>query len=272
MTAPSTFLFVPGDRPERFQKASQSGAGMVVFDLEDAVGVGNKSAARDHVAAALAQAGMRACVRINGSESEWFSDDCRLLDLPGVAAVMLPKAEEVAPVLALQAAAGRSLPVIPIVESARGLEGAKELALAAGVQRLAFGSVDFQLDLGIEGGDEELLYARSRLVLVSRLAERAAPIDGVTLAVADAERLQEDTLRARRLGFGAKLCIHPVQVATVKRCFLPDEQLVSWAKGVLEAAAATPHGAIVFEGKLIDKPVVEHARTILGRTDEGPAR
>lgn len=266
---PTTYLFVPGDRPDRFQKAQASGADMVVLDLEDAVSVDCKEAARLHVAEALARSDLRACVRINGSESEWFEEDCRLLSLPGVAAVMLPKAEGIEPLAAVRAACRTALkdakPLIPLVETARGLAAAAQLAGCANVLRLAFGSVDFQLDLGIEGDDLELLFARSQLVQVSRLAGVEAPVDGVTLTVNDVEQVRKEACRARRMGFGAKLCIHPAQVAVIKEAFTPDAQSIAWARGVLDAVAATASGALTFEGKLIDKPVIDRARVILAR-------
>ncbi|MFT4267277.1 MAG: CoA ester lyase [Xenophilus sp.] len=263
---PVTYLFVPGDRPERFAKAFASDADMVVMDLEDAVAPNAKDQARAFVSEALSRNdGERACVRINGTETTWFDNDCRLLGLPGLAAVMLPKAESTE---ALQLLARRvpGLPVIPVIETARGLEQSAALAASTGVHRLAFGSVDFQLDLGIEGDDVELLHARSRLVLASRLAHAAPPIDGVTLAVHDPDQARCDAVRARRLGFGAKLCIHPAQIGPVKVGFAPDAQQVAWATGVLAAFEAHAGGVLAYEGKLVDRPVVERARSILART------
>jgi citrate lyase subunit beta/citryl-CoA lyase len=264
-TLPITYLFVPGDRPDRFSKAFASGADLVILDLEDAVGPANKAAARAAVGDALAADGLQACVRINGADTEWFADDSSLLQLQGVAAVMLPKAEAQGDVVAVRAAAGEGVPIIPIVETGRGLAQAAMLAACAGVERLAFGSADFQLDMGIEADGEELLFARSQLVLASRLGGCAAPIDGVTLEVNDAARVRQDSLRARRLGFGAKLCIHPAQVGPVREAFLPDAQSLAWARGVLQAVASATAGALSYEGRMVDKPVLERARAILGR-------
>jgi citrate lyase subunit beta/citryl-CoA lyase len=262
---PTTYLFVPGDRPDRFGKARSSGAGMVILDLEDAVGAGAKATARTHVLEAVDTDLIRACIRINGSESQWFEEDCRLLRRPGVAAVMLPKSEDIEALAAVRAACTPETELIPCVETARGLAAAPQLAACAQVSRLAFGSVDLQLDLGIEADETELLFARSQLVLASRLAGAAAPIDGVTLSVNDVERIRADALRSRRMGFGAKLCIHPAQVAAINAVFAPDERLVAWARGVLDTAAAAASGTSVFDGKMIDKPVIERARAILER-------
>lgn len=262
---PRTYLFVPGDRPERFPKAQASGADIVVMDLEDAVRPESKGMARDHVASALSQGNLHACVRINGSDSEWFEEDCRLLALPGVSGLMLPKAEDVESVDAASSKLAEGKPVIPIVESARGLAAATALAGCAHVLRLAFGSVDFQLDLGIEGDGMELLFARSQLVLSSRLAGVRPPIDGVTLSVSDSDQLRQDTLHARRMGFGAKFCIHPSQVAIVNEVLTPDAQTIAWARRVIAAASATTAGAIVVDGQLVDKPIVDRARACLAR-------
>ncbi|MET0541081.1 MAG: CoA ester lyase [Variovorax sp.] len=261
-----TYLFVPGDRPDRFSKAVATGADVVVLDLEDAVTPDRKGVARSRVADALATDKFRACVRINGADTQWFEEDLRLLALPGVMAVMLPKAETAQAFGAIADAAGASnVAVIPIVETARGLSRVESLANGAGVHRLAFGSVDFQLDLGIEGDEQELLFARSQIVLASRLAGVVAPIDGVTLAVNDAAQAHRDALRARRLGFGGKLCIHPAQIAPVREAFAPDAQAIAWANGVLAAAAQSTAGALTYEGRLIDKPVIDRARTLIDR-------
>ena len=132
------------------------------------------------------------------------------------------------------------------------------------MERLAFGSIDFQLDTGIDGEAEELLYARSRPVLASRVTGILPPLDGVTAALDDPDRLAADVDRGRRLGFGGKLCIHPKQIEAVNRGFVPSETEISWARRVLEAAEAT--GAVRFEGEMVDRPVIERARGILART------
>lgn len=261
--SPRSYLFVPGDRPERLDKACAAGADAVIVDLEDAVAPERKVAAREVVAGWLAGGG-RACVRVNGTDTIWFEDDCALLQHPGVAAAVLPKAER-AEQLALLAEYGRpGLPLLPIVETAAGLCSARALAQAPGVARLVFGSVDFQLDCGILGDSEELLYARSELVIASAAARIDAPVDGVTVTIHHLDQLQADTRRARQLGFGAKLCIHPKQVTSVNQGFLPDEQEVAQARAIVSAVeAAAGVGAINLNGKLIDRPVIERARRIL---------
>jgi len=259
MTARS-YLFVPGNSPERFPKACASGADAVIIDLEDAVAAADKHAARAAVAAWVSPA-HPVFIRINGPDSEWFADDLALCPLPGVAGIVLPKAERIDDLSrVMQAGAAR---LLPLIETAHGFAQAMEVAKADGVQRLLFGSIDFQLDLGIDGGNEELLYFRSHLVLVSRLAEIAAPVDGVTTAIDDPQRVVEESKRARRLGFGAKLCIHPKQVPQVHAAFAPSEADLAWAKRVVEAGAAAHGAAIAVDGRMVDRPVILRAQAMI---------
>jgi citrate lyase subunit beta/citryl-CoA lyase len=147
------------------------------------------------------------------------------------------------------------------VESAAGIAALATLAGLPGVRRLAFGSIDFQLDTGIE--DDELLVCRSQIVLASRLAGLIAPIDGVTARFDDLEAVRGDTRRARRLGFAGKLCIHPRQVAVVDEVFAPSADELAWAERVMQAAAQTDGAAVALDGKMVDKPVIARARAVL---------
>lgn len=257
-----SYLFVPGNRPERFDKAYAAGAHAVIVDLEDAVAPADKVAARE-AARAWLTAKKPVWLRINGPESEWFARDLDLVSLAGVRGVMLPKAEDTKAIAEIHARAGAGARIIPLIESALGLWRAEAIACAQGVERLAFGSVDFQLDTGITGEHEELLFARSQLVLVSRVAGRLSPVDGVTVALDDAAVLREDVARARRLGFGGKLCIHPKQVAGVNAGFHPPDADLALARRVLEAADAAANNAVRLDGKLIDRPIIDRARAIL---------
>lgn len=255
-----SFLFVPGNRPERFDKACAAGADVTIVDLEDAVAPPDKAAARAAIRAWL-DASKSVYLRINGADTDWFQDDLALLALPGVRGAVLPKAEHSAAVREILAAAP-GLPVVALIESALGLRNLEPIA-AAGIARFAFGSIDFQLDLGITGERDELLFARSPLVLVSRLAGLPPPIDGVTVALDDPAQLADDIAYARRFGFGGKLCIHPRQVEAVNAGFLPPSADVEWAKRVLAAADQASGNAVRLDGKMIDKPVIDRARAIL---------
>ena len=261
-----TYLFVPGNRPDRFEKARQSGADAVILDLEDAVQSAHKDLAREAVATWL-QPARPVYVRINGMGTSWFERDLEVVGLPGVLGVVLPKAEHPEQVAQVAARLTGQAQVLPLLETALGVWNARALAQAPRVERLAFGSVDFQLDTGITGDQEELLHARSRLVLASRIASILPPVDGVTMALDDLTRLRDDVARARRLGFGGKLCIHPKQVETINREFAPTEAERVWARRVLEAVEATGAGALRLDGELIDRPVIARARSILAQAD-----
>jgi citrate lyase subunit beta / citryl-CoA lyase len=204
-------------------------------------------------------------VRVNQATTEWFEDDLRAISRPGLAGVMLPKAEE--PEQVAKVASRLGAPVIPTLEPALGAWNARALAETPGVERLAFGPVDFRLDTGILGEGEELLYVKTRMVLASRVAGILPPLDGVTVALDDPERLAADVERARRLGFGGKVCIHPRQVGAVNEGFLPTQGEVAWAEKVVRAAETAGSGAIRLGGEFIDPPVVERARAILEQVD-----
>lgn len=252
MSVPRSYLFVPGNRPDRFAKACASGADAVIIDLEDAVPPGERESARAHVAAWLSPE-HPVLIRISGA-----NEDFALCEKPGVAGVVLPKAERAEDLARIPHAR-----LLPIVETARGFWNLAALAHAPHVERVLFGSIDFQLDLGIQGEGEELLYFRSQLVLVSRIAGLQPPVDGITTAFNSPDPVRADTERARRLGFGGKLCIHLNQVAIVNECFGPTAKEIAWARRVVEVTATTNGEAISVDGEMIDRPVVARAQSIL---------
>lgn len=274
MARATTFLFVPATRPERIAKALASGAGAVIVDLEDAVAPDDKAAARTALLAAIQtlareQRG-RLLVRTNAAGTPWHADDVAAVAAcvaQGLAGAMVAKAESAAVLQAMARALGPQGLLLPLVESNAGLDALDALARAPQVVRLAFGHLDFQVDLGMAcGADEaELLPVRLALVRASRRAGLAAPVDGVTTATDDSERLARDTARSRRMGFGAKLCIHPAQVLPVQAAFAPSPEELAWARRVLEAAPA--HGGAVFrlDGRMVDAPVLALAARLVAR-------
>jgi citrate lyase subunit beta/citryl-CoA lyase len=266
-TIDRSLLFVPGNRPERFTKACDSGADAVIIDLEDAVPPTEKSQARAAVAAWL-KPERPVFLRINAGDTPWFRDDCELARVAGVAAILLPKAERIEEIVTLSSA-GAGKPVLPIIETAAGFDNIQAIARAQGVQRLVFGSIDFQLDLGISGDDAELLMFRSGIVLASKLAGLQAPVDGVSTAIDDAQGLAADAARSRKLGFGGKLCIHPRQVGGVNAAFSPSDEELAWARRILDAAVVAGGAAIAVDGKMVDRPVMLRAQAIL---DQGRPR
>jgi citrate lyase subunit beta / citryl-CoA lyase len=265
---PRSYLFVPGDRPERFAKALASGADAVVLDLEDAVAEPAKPAARAALAAWLPTLGptehARVLVRINAEHSAHFADDLALLATTRPAAVVLPKAEEVAIFAHLQSVCP-GIHALPLVESAAGMLAAHTLAGAPGVQRLVFGTLDYTLDLDLPPEPQALEAGHAHLALVSRATGIAAPVAGVTAAFDDEAALRADWAQARRHGFGAKLCIHPRQLAPLHAAMAPAEAEIAWARRVLAAAANSTAGAVQLDGRMIDRPVVERARRLIDR-------
>ncbi|MBX3563539.1 MAG: CoA ester lyase [Sphingomonas sp.] len=250
-----TLLFVPGDRPERFSKARGSGAQAIVLDLEDAVLPAAKDAARHAVFDWLGQA-KGSIVRINGAETPWFEHDIAAVAQSTASAIMLPKADA-------DALHARSWPkpVIALIESAEGLATARVVAQHPDVKRLAFGALDFALDLDFIGPDTALDGFRLELVIASRLAGIAAPIDGVSVMIDDEASVFEDARRARSLGFAGKLCIHPRQLEAVSRAFHPSVEEIAWARQVV--GTDTTRGAAKIEGTMIDEPVRRRAARIL---------
>ena len=183
----------------------------------------------------------------------------------GLTAVMLPKTESADDVATVRSAAP-DVAVLALVESARGLAAAEEIAAAPGVVRLVFGTLDYALDLDLELDDasDGLSYAAGRLAVASRCAGIATPVGGVTPQLGDEARLLADLAWSRRHGFGAKLCIHPAQVAAIHAALAPTTQAVERARRVLEADAGSP-GAAQLDGRMIDRPVVLAARRTLAR-------
>jgi citrate lyase subunit beta/citryl-CoA lyase len=258
--AASTFLFVPGDRPERFEKAMSSGADVVILDLEDAVAPDAKDRARAAVAAFLSDE-RPVIVRPNAIGTPWHEADMQAISKPGLAGVILPKSEHAGDLETLNARYPH-VPLLPLIETARGFANIPELARIEGVCRFVFGTVDFQLDMGIDGEGDEWLFYRSQVVFQSRLADLEAPIDGVSLAISDKVALGVESARARRLGFTGKLCIHPAQVSVVATAFQPTEDELEKARRVV-AAADTSSGVVVVDGRMVDRPVIEMARRVL---------
>ncbi len=262
-----SFLFVPGDRPERFEKAANTAADCIVLDLEDAVSPDNKGAARDAVLEWLQSRGGRTndrvIVRVNDAASKWFEADCRAFGQASLAGIMLPKAESVDILSELAGTISRHHQIVPLIETVRGWDNMRQIGQSANVARLAFGSVDFCVDAGISGEQEELDFVRSSLVLNSRLAGLPAPIDGVSTDFKNTELLIGDVRRSRQFGFGAKLCIHPAQVDAVNVGYAPDPEEIAWARRVVAAVKAGGLGAISVDGKLIDKPLHIKAAKVL---------
>ena len=272
--AARTWLFVPGDRPERFAKAAAAGPDIVVVDLEDAVAPAHKDAARAHVTDWLPRAGVTVAVRSTPPAPPGTTPTSpRSPHLAGPSLVVLPKADSPETVADVLAALPDGSAVVALIETALGVTRAIDLARSPGVVRLAFGSYDLAAELGVDPDHAPALApARGNLVLASAVGGLAGPIDGVTGDVRDHERLTADVTAAAALGFAGKLCIHPGQVAPAAAALAPSPDEVAWAERVL--AAATEDGVALVDGRMVDAPVVARARRIvsLNRPTPGAAR
>lgn len=272
-----TFLFVPATRPDRFAKALASGADAVIIDLEDAVAPADKGSARQALVQAWPGIGSadrhRLLIRINARGTDWQAGDLTALAALGVTGVMVPKAETAADLITVAAALGPHCVLVPLVESAAGLMAVTALAGAPQVLRLAFGHLDYQVDLGMacDGAEVELIPARHAIVLASRVAGLPPALDGVTQDTGDATVAQADARRARRAGFGGKLCIHPAQVALVRSAFVPGADELAWAQRVLTAAASAGGRAFSLDGRMVDAPVIALAHRVLADGGEAAA-
>jgi citrate lyase subunit beta/citryl-CoA lyase len=285
MTLCRSFLFAPANHARRVEKTLTLAADAVILDLEDAVAIAEKPAARQAVLAALARP--RRCrfyVRVNAMGTEWGYADLVGVVVPGVDGIVLPKLESADEIKAADWMIGalereNGLPpgrvdLLPIIETAAGFTSLETIARAkTRVRRLAFGAGDFTFDLGITWSRDELelLPYRSAFVVISRAAGLEAPVDTVWVDLKDAEGFARSSAHARVLGFQGKLCIHPDQVPVANQTFSPDEQAVAQARRVIEAfnqAEARGLASIQLDGRFIDYPIVFAARRVVAQAEE----
>jgi citrate lyase subunit beta/citryl-CoA lyase len=258
-------LFAPGDNPRKIEKALASDADAVVLDLEDAVRPQDKDAARERVRHALFERGSRSvAVRINADSEA----DLRMVDAVRPDAVVVPKCAS--SVVARIGAQLDGLALVALIETAEGLATLDEIASRPEVVALALGSLDLSIALGLERrpDGQELLLARSQLVLASAVVRLRPPFDTVYAKFHDLEGFEQEASLARSLGLGGKLCIHPAQVSVANEVFAPRREEVAWAERVLVAAEGSvdeTDGVAVVDESMVDEPVVERARQLLGR-------
>lgn len=252
-----SLLFVPGSRPDRFDRAAMAGADAVCIDLEDAVAPDGKDTAR---AAAVAALDGRFGVRVNAVGSPDGEADLEALAGATADFVMIPKVASPDEIAAVRAAT--SAPLWPIIESAAGLHAAWEIAVAPGVAGILFGGADYAADLGCTMEWEPLFHARG--VLAPACARAGIELlDVPHLDIADEADLIASTRRIKAMGFTGRACIHPTQIGAVHGVFTPTGTEVARARRVLEAFEASGGGAALLDGKLIEKPLVRAARRIL---------
>jgi len=279
-----TALFVPGNRPDRIEKAFNTEADVIIIDLEDAVPLSEKESSRSNVREKVIQFANRIIlVRVNALGSPFIKGDLDETIVEGVNGIILPKVEKADDIhdinkLLLEVEKNRTLPdgsirIFPLIESAAAVQHVYNIVSTKTkpqrIYTVAFGAADYTLDMGIEMTMEgnELFYARSRIAVACRAAGIAPPVDTpFMIDLKNTDALISDARRAKELGFQGKLVIHPDQVEPCNRIFSPLPEEIKRAKKIVHAfeeAEAAGVTAIQLEGKFIDYPVVKRSKNIL---------
>jgi len=265
-----SWLFTPATMPERFERAAAVGADVLILDLEDAVAPDRKDEARrialEFLAKPNAWAHTARALRINSPTTSYGLEDLLALIRSGAKpdAVIIPKTESADIVRLIDGHLG-GVPLVPLIESARGVENAAEIAASSPrVEALFFGAADLAADLGAAVGWEPLLAARTRVVNAAAMA-RVGVIDSPFFDLHDADGLPEEVRKAVALGFTAKAAIHPNQVAPINAALTPTAEAVAEARLIL---AENAKGVGVVNGKMIDEAMARKARRILAAAGE----
>jgi citrate lyase subunit beta/citryl-CoA lyase len=259
-------LFCPADRPERFGKAFER-ADAVILDLEDAVAAGDKTRARGFVIESELDPA-RVIVRVNPAASEDFAADLATLSQTDYRTIMLAKSESPKRIAKID----QRFRLVALLETAKGVSQAERIADLDNVVALMWGAEDLVASLGgtssrkPNGRYRDIArYARARALLAAGAREKAA-IDAVHLDIADTKRLRIEATDAAASGFTATACIHPSQVEIIRAAYRPADDELAWARGVL-TAAESERGVFSYEGRMVDEPVLRHARRLLRRAE-----
>ena len=255
-----SYLFAPGHNAKLLDRVFTAGADAVILDLEDAVPDDAKARAREMVAATVTE--RSALVRINAPRTDTCAADLDAV-APHAAAIRIPKCESPDDVAWVAArAAGR--PLVPAIETARGVLAAQEIASVPGVSHMSIGGLDLLRDLYAGDGNLPMLYVRSHLVVVSRAAGLPPPVDSVYPLIDDDAGLRAEAEFVRSLGFAAKSAIHPRQIPILHEVFAPSARDLEWARQVLVAFEAAGRGATRLpDGEFVDLPVAQRAKRLL---------
>ena len=271
MSAPNQYqslLFVPGSRPDRFEKALGSGADLIVIDLEDAVGAADKDDAR---AAALAALGdPRLGVRINGLRTKQGLADLLALADAEVPYVMIPMVEAVAEIKIAHAVLGTEVGLLPLIETVRGLRHTDAIAASPGIGGIMLGGADFAGELGVAMSWDALYAARSAIVMACASA-KVPSIDVPWLDLDNLDGLADEVGRIKAMGFTAKSVVHPKHIPVVHQAMRPTPHEIAEARNAEAAYAAAGEGAVRFNGKMLEAPVMARYRRILASQELGNA-
>jgi citrate lyase subunit beta/citryl-CoA lyase len=276
-----SYLYVPGDQPDRLAKAVDRGADALIVDLEDSVAVASKAAARVITAEWLARRAEHRCqvwIRVN---ADALADDLRAVVGARIDGIVVPKAEpellreadRLLTELEHERGLASTVAVIGLVETARGLLRAAEVAAAPRVLRLGIGEADLLAELRIQPSESrrELTSLRLQVVVASAAAGIAAPVAPTSTDFRDLDAFRETTRELMKLGFRARTAVHPAQVPVINEVFTPDPDEVARARRIVaayEAAVQRGSGVCVDEkGRMVDVAVIRSAREVLDRAD-----
>ncbi|MDY6821762.1 MAG: CoA ester lyase [Deferribacterota bacterium] len=265
-----SFLFVPGNNEKRIRKALSSEADAIIIDLEDAVATNEKDSARD-IALRLSNEPRKKplYIRINSLKSPYFEKDIECINTSNIDGVILPKCEKGEDVTYLVNRLKIKLDIIPLIESAKGVINSQNIAASSeNISRLAFGAIDYTLDIEAiySKTGKELLYPRSKLVLSSKVANLFPPVDTVFPDLEDETSLALEIEEAKILGMFGKLAIHPKQLPIINNNFTPSEKEIEEAKKVVEIFEKSEKegtAAIEVDGKFVDYPVYKRSKNLL---------
>lgn len=268
-----SLLFIPGNNPGMIQTSDLFESDSIIFDLEDAVSLKEKDAARHLVSCFLASKEhmtQEIIIRVNPVDTEYFIDDIEMIMGTEIDTILLPKAtaksvQMLNDLLDVKLKnKEKDIHIIALIESAMGLLDAREIAFMKRVNGLLLGGEDLSSDLGVKRTKEglEIQYARSVVATVAHAAKIDA-IDTPFTDVNDDLGLKEDIITAKQLAMTSKSAIHPRQVPTINKLFLPTLDEINYALRVIEESKKSSKGAFSIDGKMIDKPVIERAQKVL---------
>jgi len=278
-----TWLFVPGNNARRVDRALNAGADAAILDLEDAVAVAEKVAARSAVADGLTRPRTaRAYVRVNALDTGYTFGDLEAAVVPGLDGIVLPKVERAADIQMVDWVIGElekkrgltpgSVDLMPILETGRGVADARAICAALNgggrLKRVSFGAGDYTRDMGMEWtmGEAEIAPAQAEVVLASRVAGLQPPVDTVFVHIREHAAFRASCLRVRQMGFQGKLLIHPDQVAPANETFTPSPDELAKARKIVAAfreEEAAGLASIQVDGHFVDYPIVEKARRVV---------
>ena len=257
-----SYLYVPGNRPDRFPKAVSSGADAVIVDLEDAVGAEEKAQARAAAARWLSEApAVPVWIRVNNSHG-LLVDDLAMVAGSRAAGAVIPK-------VTVDACDAAAVPVQALIETAAGVQTVARIALHPRVVRLALGEADLCAELGVDPAPDmrELWAIRSDVVVASAAAGLEPPVGPAATVMDDADALERTSRQLRRQGFGARSIVHPSQIAAVHAAFTPSEEEISGARRLVEAFVAAGGGPTIVDGRFVDRATARLAQRVLDEAE-----